>query len=53
VVVALKRSPTLEVHPMFREIKGETAFTFLALARKLMREGRRVISFGIGLGYRS
>jgi aspartate aminotransferase len=48
VVVALKRSPTLEVHPMLREIKGETAFTFLALARKLMREGRRVISFGIG-----
>jgi aspartate aminotransferase len=33
---------------MLREIKGETAFAFLALARKLMKEGRRVISFGIG-----
>jgi len=44
----LKRSPALELQPMLREIKGETAFAFLALARKLMKEGRRVISFGIG-----
>jgi len=33
---------------MMRAIKGETAFTFLALARKLSREGKRIISFGIG-----
>lgn len=44
----MKRSPALELQPMLREIKGETAFAFLALARKLMKEGRRVISFGIG-----
>ncbi len=33
---------------MLKEIKGETAFTFLAIARRLSKEGRRVISFGIG-----
>lgn len=42
------REPTLDLQPMLRRIKGETAFTFLALARKLAKEGRRIISFGIG-----
>ncbi len=41
-------SPTLELNPIMHEIEGETAFTFLALARKLQSRGRRVISFGIG-----
>jgi aspartate aminotransferase len=30
------------------EIEGETAFAYLALARRLREEGRRVISLGIG-----
>lgn len=44
----MKGGPTLNLQPMLREIKGETAFTFLALARRLSGEGRRIISFGIG-----
>lgn len=40
--------PTLELNPIMREIEGETAFTFLALARELQSRGQRVISFGIG-----
>ncbi len=40
--------PTLTLNPVMHEIEGETAFTFLALARELQSKGRRVISFGIG-----
>ncbi|MEN2999049.1 MAG: pyridoxal phosphate-dependent aminotransferase [Acidilobaceae archaeon] len=42
------RDPTLDLQPRVLEISGESAFTYLALARRLVREGKRVISFGIG-----
>ena len=42
------RKPTLEYNPLMDEIEGETAFTFLALARELQSRGKKVISFGIG-----
>ncbi len=41
-------APTLGLNDTIREIEGETAFTFLALAREYQSRGRRVISFGIG-----
>ncbi len=41
-------APTLELNPALHEIMGETAFTFLAIARRLEAQGKRVISFGIG-----
>ena len=41
-------APTLQLKPEMLEIQGETAFTFLAIAKKLQAEGRRIISFGIG-----
>ena len=41
-------SPTLNLNPAMYDIIGETAFAFLAVARKLEAEGKRVISFGIG-----
>lgn len=40
--------PTLTYNPLMDEIEGETAFTFLALARELQSRGKRIISFGIG-----
>ncbi|MEM1686063.1 MAG: pyridoxal phosphate-dependent aminotransferase [Acidilobaceae archaeon] len=40
--------PTLSLQPLLGEISGESAFTYLALARELSRKGRRIISFGIG-----
>jgi len=42
------KAPTLELQPLMSEIQGETAFAFLALAKKLQAQGRRIISFGIG-----
>ena len=42
------KKPTLEYNPLMDEIEGETAFTFLALARELQSRGKKVISFGIG-----
>ncbi|MCS7107519.1 MAG: pyridoxal phosphate-dependent aminotransferase [Acidilobaceae archaeon] len=42
------REPTLDVQPRVLEISGESAFAYLALARRLSREGRKIISFGIG-----
>ena len=41
-------APTLALKPEMSEIQGETAFAFLALAKKLQAQGRRIISFGIG-----
>ena len=41
-------TPTLSYNPRLDEIIGETAFTFLAIARELQSRGKRVISFGIG-----
>ncbi len=40
--------PAMELNPRLYEIMGETAFTFLAIARELESKGKRVISFGIG-----
>ncbi len=40
--------PTLEMKPEMHLIQGETAFTYLALAKKLAAQGKRIISFGIG-----
>ncbi len=42
------KAPTLDLQPTMYEIQGETAFAFLALAKKLEAQGRRIISFGIG-----
>ncbi len=42
------KAPTLDLQPVMDEIIGETAFAFLAIARKLREQGKRVISFGIG-----
>lgn len=42
------REPTLELQPVMYDIEGETAFAFLAVARRLASQGKRVISFGIG-----
>ncbi|MCX8196482.1 MAG: pyridoxal phosphate-dependent aminotransferase [Acidilobaceae archaeon] len=42
------KDPTLNIQPRAMDVSGETAFTYLALARKLSREGKRIISFGIG-----
>ena len=44
----MAQPPTLDLQPVMEEIIGETAFAFLALARKLREQGKRVISFGIG-----
>ncbi|MDM7274968.1 MAG: pyridoxal phosphate-dependent aminotransferase [Thermoprotei archaeon] len=44
----MEETPILEFQRMLYEIKGETAFTYLALARKLAAQGKRIISFGIG-----
>jgi len=41
-------APTLDLGERIKRIVGETAFTFLALAREYRERGRRVISFGIG-----
>jgi len=41
-------APTLELQPRMLEIQGETAFVFLAMAKKLQAQGKRIISFGIG-----
>ncbi|BAA81260.2 aspartate aminotransferase [Aeropyrum pernix K1] len=43
-----QKDPTLDIQERVVEIEGETAFAYLAVARKLIQEGRRVISFGIG-----
>lgn len=40
--------PTLALNPLMLEIIGETGFSYLEVARRLQREGKRVISFGIG-----
>ncbi|MEB3789820.1 MAG: aminotransferase class I/II-fold pyridoxal phosphate-dependent enzyme, partial [Desulfurococcales archaeon] len=40
--------PTLDLQPTMYDISGETAFVFLAIARELAAQGRRIISFGIG-----
>ena len=44
----MMNQPTLDLAPRMLEIQGETAFAFLALAKKLEAQGRRIISFGIG-----
>jgi len=44
----MAKSPTLDLNPVMYDIMGETAFAFLAIARKLQEQGKRVISFGIG-----
>ncbi|MCE4621677.1 MAG: pyridoxal phosphate-dependent aminotransferase [Desulfurococcales archaeon] len=44
----MTKAPTLELNEKMYEIEGETAFSFLALAREMESRGRRVISFGIG-----
>jgi len=44
----VSRVPAADLNPRLYEIIGETAFTFLAVARKLQEQGKRVISFGIG-----
>jgi len=41
-------APTLGLGERILRIRGETAFTFLTLAREYQSRGRRVISFGIG-----
>ncbi len=41
-------SPSLSLSPVMYEIEGESAFAYLAVARRLREQGRRVISFGIG-----
>ncbi len=46
--MAAGKPPTMDLQPAMHEIEGETAFAFLAVARRLREEGRRVISFGIG-----
>ena len=40
--------PTLDLQPTMYDISGETAFVFLAIARELATQGKRIISFGIG-----
>lgn len=40
--------PTQVLNPVMHEIMGETGFTYLAIVKKLIREGRDVVSFGIG-----
>ncbi len=40
--------PAKVLNPVMYDIMGETAFEFLAIAKKLMAAGKRVISFGIG-----
>ena len=43
-----REPPSRQLSPVMDEIIGETAFAYLAVARRLREEGRRVISFGIG-----
>jgi len=40
--------PTQVLNPVMHEIIGETGFTYLAIVKKLIREGKDVVSFGIG-----
>ncbi len=40
--------PSLDLQPTMYDIAGETAFVFLALAKQLAAQGKRIISFGIG-----
>ncbi len=41
-------APTQIINEKLNEIEGESAFTFLSIAREYERKGKRVISFGIG-----
>ncbi|MEB3845395.1 MAG: pyridoxal phosphate-dependent aminotransferase [Desulfurococcales archaeon] len=41
-------APVLGLKKEMYDIKGETAFQFLAIAKELERKGRKIISFGIG-----
>lgn len=40
--------PTQVLNPVMHEIIGETGFIYLAIVKKLIREGKDVVSFGIG-----
>lgn len=40
--------PTQIINERLNEIEGESAFTFLSIAREYEAKGRKVISFGIG-----
>ncbi len=46
--VGAMEPPTMDLQPTMKEIAGETAFQFLAIARQLAAQGKRIISFGIG-----
>jgi len=41
-------APTKVLNEKIHEIEGESAFTFLSIAREYESRGKRVISFGIG-----
>lgn len=41
-------NPTQALNPVMNEIMGETGFTYLAIVKKLIKEGKDVVSFGIG-----
>ncbi len=41
-------APTMNLNEKLHEIEGESAFTFLSIAREYESKGKKVISFGIG-----
>jgi len=40
--------PVVDMQPNMYKIEGESAFSYLALVKKMQSQGKRVISFGIG-----
>ncbi len=44
----MSNPPTLSLAPHILEVEGESAFTYLARAKELERQGMSIVSFGIG-----